>query len=91
MPVISLRATSNLDLGRETTAIPADLIATASICLFLTIASVCARVFTKAFDLKRMQIDDCKSQDGSLEYLLTNLDIIVAVGVCSEPLINIHQ
>ncbi|KAF2683894.1 hypothetical protein K458DRAFT_304237, partial [Lentithecium fluviatile CBS 122367] len=58
MPVIIPRATSRPEPARDSTAIPADLIAAASICLFLTISAVCARLFTKVVDLRRMQIDD---------------------------------
>jgi hypothetical protein len=61
MPVINLRAISRPEPTRDWTGIPTDLIAAASVCLFLTIASVCARLFTRAVDLRRMHVDDCKS------------------------------
>jgi hypothetical protein len=38
-----------------------DLIVTVSICLFLTTSAVGARVFTKALDLKHVQLEDCKN------------------------------
>jgi hypothetical protein len=79
MPAISVRAALRLEL--DTTAIPADLIAIASICLLFTIASVCARMFTKFIDLKRMQIDDCMYCQSAWWHLLTFADIIAVAGV----------
>lgn len=41
--------------------IPSDLAAAATICLLLTTVAVVARTFINAVDLRRLQIDDCKS------------------------------
>lgn len=38
---------------------PSGLIASATICLFLTTAAVAARTFINTVDLRRLQIDDC--------------------------------
>ncbi|PVI01180.1 hypothetical protein DM02DRAFT_627831 [Periconia macrospinosa] len=40
------------------TSIPADFVALASICLFLTLLAASLRIFTKGVDLRRMQIED---------------------------------
>lgn len=40
--------------------IPSDLVAAATICLFLTVVAVGARTFINAVDLRRLQIDDCE-------------------------------
>lgn len=53
------RAPSRPGLAHDATSIPTDLIVAATICLFLTTSAVCARMFTKLVDLRRMQVDDC--------------------------------
>jgi hypothetical protein len=66
MPVFTLRQASNMGTSlsgappEHTTSLRVDLIVTVSICLFLTVAAVGARVFTKALDLKHVQLEDCK-------------------------------
>lgn len=66
MPALNLRQTSTMDPPPGTTAhpadvssIPLDLIITASIFLVLTTSAIGARIFTKAFDLRHVQAEDC--------------------------------
>lgn len=67
MPVFTLRQDSSMESSlnetrsESTTSLRVDLIVTVSICLFLTTSAVGARVFTKALDLKHVQLEDCKN------------------------------
>ncbi|KAF1954871.1 hypothetical protein CC80DRAFT_550043 [Byssothecium circinans] len=65
MPALLLRSPFTSTVGQDPTtitndsmSIPADFIAAASICLFLTVSAVCLRVFTKVVDLRRVQVED---------------------------------
>lgn len=64
MPVLTLRQATGASLNEirpeSTTSLRVDLIVTVSICLFLTTSAVAARVFTKALDLKHVQLEDCE-------------------------------
>lgn len=82
MPAIKLRTTSSLGQAQGSTPIPTDLIAAATICLFLTTSAVCARIFTKVIDLGHVQVDDCKyRKDKFGEAILISSDAIVFAGV----------
>lgn len=60
MPSISVRAISSREPAPRSTDIPVELVVAGSLCLFVSIASVCARLFTKIVDLRRVHADDCK-------------------------------
>ncbi|KAF2194678.1 hypothetical protein K469DRAFT_650609 [Zopfia rhizophila CBS 207.26] len=76
MQTLNLRSTPNMEPPPGVTAhpvdaspIPVDIIVTASICLFLAASAICARTFTKAYYLKHMQVEDCRTQIGFVAFI----------------------
>lgn len=84
MPAITTRAISSRQSASGSNEIPVELVIAGSLCLFVSIVSVCARLFTKMVDLRRMQADDCEYWASQHLQMHTDKfrDLIAGVGVC---------